>query len=144
MKNRSGGSKNGVLARHLKWLCDQKISRSAEHSYCAIMLRGEYPYVADLFESLAASDMRGFRELGQMLRYLGVDPISDIRIHTRGRRGENIETIISCELDIQRQGIDALERIHSLTDDSRICEVAERMRLEISENIKALERLLYS
>lgn len=144
MKNRSGGSKNGILTRYLKSLYDKKLARLAEHSYCAIILRGDYPYVAELFESLAVSDMASFRQLGETLRSLGVDPTSDVRIHTRGCWGENIDSIITSELNSQRGEIDAVERIHSLTDDPRVCDAAEKMRLEISENIKLFERILHS
>lgn len=140
MKSRS----SGILIRYLRSLYDKKFSLLAEHSYYATILQGEYPYVAEIFKSLVSRDMEGLSRLGGLLCTEGIDPAFDIRVHFRGCRGENIDRIITSELARLRREIDSVERIHALTDDPIICEAAEKMRMEISENIKVFERILHS
>ena len=130
MKN----TKNGVLIRYLKSLYDKKLLLMAEHSTLSIMLRGEYPYISELFGALLASDLECFGELGELLRCLGADTAIDIRIRKQGYRGESIDKIVKSASEELRGEIDALERLHSLTDDPRVCEAAEKMRLEASEH----------
>lgn len=138
---REGG---GLLARYIKSLYAKRLARLSEHSYCAALLRGEYPYVAELFNALAASDTEMLGELGELLCSVGIDPVIDVRIRGQGCRSENIDRTIASELDRLRGDIDELERIHSITDEPRVCEAAEKMRLLISENIKIFERILQS
>ena len=144
MKSRIREGGGGLLSRYIKALYGKRIARLSEHAYCAMLLRGEYPYVAELFETLAASDMEMLGELGEVLCEMGIDPVMDARIRGRGRRGENIDRMITYELDKLKGDIDELERIHSITDEPRVCETAEKMRLIISENIKIFERILHS
>ena len=144
MQSRNKAAVNGILIRYLKSLYDKKLSLLAEHSYYAIICRSEYPYVAEIFEAVVASDISHFKALGELLSYLGVDPGADIRIRPRGGRGEKIDRIIAAALDSQRREMGSVERIHSLTDDPRICEAADSMRAQMSEHIKMFERLLRS
>lgn len=140
MKN----TKNGVLIRYLKSLYDKKLMLMAEHGTLSIMLRDDYPYISELFAALIARDLECFGELGELLRYLGADTAIDIRIRKQGYHGESIDKIVKSASEELRGEIDALERLHSLTDGPRVCEAAEKMRLEASENIKAFERILRS
>lgn len=144
MQSKNKAAASGILSRYLNSLYNKKLSILAEHSYCAIICRSEYPYVAEIFEAVVASDISHFKALGELLAYLGVDPGADIRIRPSRGRGEKIDRIIAAALDSQRREMGSVERIHSLTDDPRICEAADSMRAEMSEHIKIFERLLRS
>lgn len=140
MKN----AKNGIFIRYLKSLYDKKLAALAEHSCISAKLCGEYPYISELFEGLLESDLYSLGCLCKLLCALGVDSALDTRIRRRACRGDSIDAIVAAVLEELRGEIDALERIHSLTDDASICDTVEKMRLEISENIKVFERILQS
>ena len=144
MKSRSGTAKKQVLSRYLKEIYDTRLASFARHRYLAIMLRGEYPYVADAFDMLAMSDAETFAELGALLTHLGTDPTLDVRVRLRGFGGGNIDRIISDELERLRGEVDDIVRIYSLTDAAETLEKVEKMRLETSENVRLFERMLLS
>ena len=141
MKTRQRDAQNSVLGRYVRSLYDKKLASFVEHSRYAIALRAQYPYLAELFGGLVASDVESFGELGELLAYLGAEPRFDIRINGGTYRSDEINRIISAELDALRRARGEIERIYSLTDDPKISELADKMRARVLENIRAFERL---
>ena len=144
MKNRQRDTQNSVMTRYLRSLYDKKLAAFVEHSRYAIALRAEYPYVAQLFDELVAWDVESFGYIGEVLAYLGAESRFDIRINGGIYRSDEINRIISAELEELQKARGEIERIYSLSDDPKICEVADKMRVRTLENIRVFERVVLS
>lgn len=144
MKVGKSGVKNSLIARYLKRIYEKKWASVSEHIYYSMILRGEYPYVSDMFKNTAESEAEILRGIVGLLAELGIDTAVDTRIHIASYRGEEINEIIKGEVDFLRRSIDDTEGICALTDDNRIRDEMEFARRTTAENVRAFERMMIS
>ena len=144
MKKRDGARENPLLLRHLRGLYNKQIATLAEHSCVCAITRGEYPYVSDMFEGFLKSDTETLLLISELLLHLGIAPALDVKMRQRIEATDHIDKLICAELERKRGEIDEILRIYSLTNTPEILEKVEQMRLNMSENLRALERMALS
>ena len=144
-KGRGGITSSDVIGRYIKKLYDKGIILISDHIYYSIILRGEYPYVAELFEGLAEQEAVAFRMLGEILVKLGIDPKPQLRARSGGVGNEcRIERIISYEAEELRKYLSEIERAEGLCRDKDIYAKLEEIQKMMNEKLAWFERMRQS
>ena len=128
-----------IFLRGVRGLYEREFKAISEYIYYSFILRGKYPYIADLFDSLAIAEIDALKTIGEILRDEGKDTSVDLRVRLGYSRGkERIDEIIKLELGRIKEGMRECER---LLASSVNIDQSERISRAISVKAEALECL---
>ncbi|MBO7250312.1 MAG: hypothetical protein J6V42_03460 [Clostridia bacterium] len=109
-----------IFFKAIRGIYEREFVTVSEYIYYSLILREEYPYIADLFDLLAISEIDLLAAIGDIMQSEGWDTSIDIRVR-RGQRGESerLENIIKFEIKEIKESIRSCERLLSSASNTR-------------------------
>jgi hypothetical protein len=141
-----------VLASALMRCYYKELEEISEALYCSLIFEDGYPTLSSVFERIGISEMNIFKNLGRMILSLGKPP----RINLGGKHsGVNIidvsnitayeaDKIISYAIKRAQEGIEELEAIRRICNDTESDCALEALIFEKKDSLRMLEKLLRS
>ncbi len=134
-----------IFLKRVRWVYEREFQAISEYIYYSVTLREEYPYIADLFDSLAIDEIEALQLLGNILYRESNDASIDFRVRKGRTVGEeNIEKIIRFEVGEIKERIRECERILSYSTDPHRCEGISRVIEIKAEALESLDRMMRS
>ena len=131
--------------RNLKRIYEKTFLCISDYIYYAIILRGEYPFISDIFEACAVSECEVFRILDEMLGGVSEDRSLDIRARFDDKRGAvGIDKIIRLEAGAIREEIRECEYLSSFCKDKECRDILTRVIEMRGEMLERFERIMRS
>lgn len=134
-----------MFFKAIREIYEREFVSVSEYIYYSLILREEYPYLADLFDCLAISEIDLLEAIGEVMQDEGWDMSIDIRVR-RGQRGESerLENIIKFEVKEIKDSIRVCERLLSSVSNARYrAGISKALEIK-AEALEQLDRVMRS